>query len=351
MRRWLAAAVVLVLATGTVAAAPATPEGRTPPLRCTAPSPDARPVTLEVDGQPADGLYAVPRSRPDTLVVYAHGYGHSSQSWRDHLADTVTRTGAAAVAMDYRGTTFVGDDDGDGVPSTRGWRVAEGAEDSIAAALAFEERCRIDTVVLMGVSMGGNAAGLAVAEAPDGHDGGPLFDWWVQVEGASNVIETYQGARVLAPANAFAANAAEDIEEAMGGTFEQVPDVYADRTVVNRVDDILASGVRGAFVVHALEDGLVPYDQARELVALLRDAGIRTDMITVGSRDQQSEAGTTITGYAGLDSPLTGHASERSTTHLVMRTSFDLVDRLVASTLEPSDSEAVVDGTLGSVSG
>lgn len=344
MRHVVTPVLAAVLALSAVAAAPA--DRGEPPVRCNGGPSGAHELTLEVDGGEARGLYAVPRKPSDTLVVYAHGYGHSSESWRQHLLDTAERTGAVAVAMDYRGTRFVGDDDGDGVPSTRGWRVAEGAADSIAAARLFEERCGIDEVVLLGVSMGGNTAGLALAERPQGADGGPLFDWWIQVEGASNVIETYQGARVLAPANAFAANAVEDIEEEMGGSFEEVPDVYAERTVVNRIDDIVASGVQGAFVVHALEDGLVPYNQARELVGLLRQAGVGTDMYTVGSRDEESEAGTTASGYAGIDSPLTGHASERSTTHLVMRTAFELVDRLVAGTMQPADAETLVDGNL-----
>lgn len=345
MRRALTTLLAAALATSVVAAGPHDADSGAPPLHCNGRSDRAHPIDLEVHGEQAHGLYAVPQTPPDTLVVYAHGYGHSSESWRQHMIDTAHRTGAAAVAMDYRGTRFVGDEDGGGVPSTRGWRVAEGAVDSIAAARAFEQRCRIDRIVLMGVSMGGNASGLALAEQPTGRDGGPLFDWWVQVEGAANVIETYQGARVLAPANTFAANAVEDIEEEMGGTFEEVPEVYAERTVVNRIDDIAGSGVQGAFVVHALEDGLVPYNQARELVAGLRQVGVGTDMHSVGTRDEESEAGTTISGYAGVDSPFTGHASERSTTHLVMRTAFDVLDDLVAGELAPSDAEVLVDGT------
>lgn len=344
MRRSITSVLVAALAASLVAAAPA---GRgQAPVRCIDRSEAVRSLTIDIGDEAATGLYVAPARPTDTLVVYAHGYGHSSLSWQEHLRDTVARTGAAALAMDYRGTTFVGDDDGDGVPSTRGWRVAEGAEDSIAAARLFEARCGIETIVLMGVSMGGNAAGLAVAAGPRSHDGGPLFDWWVQVEGASNLVELYNGARALGVANEFAANAAADMEEAFGGTFEQVPDVYVERSVVARVPDIAASGVRGVFVVHAFEDGLAPYNQSRELVAGLRASGVGTDMHSVGSRDAESEAGTTLSSYAGVDSPMTGHASERSATHLVMRTAFDLVDQLVAGTLAPSDVEVLVDGSL-----
>ncbi|MEO2105054.1 MAG: alpha/beta fold hydrolase, partial [Actinomycetota bacterium] len=225
--------------------------------------------SVEVEGEPASGVVAFPDTDPSALVVFAHGYGHTSASWVDHARRTADQLGAAAVAMDYRGT-----EDVDG--TVRGWWVAEGAADLIAAARDLEARCGgFDTIVLFGVSMGGNASGLAVAAQPTRNDGStPLFDWWFNLEGATNVIETYQGARVLAPANTFAANARADIEAEMGGTFEEVPEVYAEHAVVNRVDDIAASGVKGVYMAHAAEDGLVPINQSVELDALLTEAGV-----------------------------------------------------------------------------
>lgn len=53
--------------------------------------------------------------------------------------------------------------------------------------------------------MGGNVSGPAAAAKAKRADGRPLFDRWVGVEGAYNLIQLYQLARALAPANSFAA--------------------------------------------------------------------------------------------------------------------------------------------------
>jgi hypothetical protein len=83
--------------------------------------------------------------------------------------------------MDYRGLEFLPDSNEDGLPESRGWPVMTGAQDSIAAAQLFQSRCpTIQKTVLLGVSMGGNASGLAVSLAKDAKhpDGSPLFDYW-----------------------------------------------------------------------------------------------------------------------------------------------------------------------------
>ncbi|MEX0835247.1 MAG: hypothetical protein WD010_04100, partial [Nitriliruptor sp.] len=167
---------------------------------------------------------------------------HTAESGREHATRTAEEHGVIALAMDYRGTEIIPADGPGQLPSSRGWQVAEGAEDSIAAAQWFERRCRsIEHIVIHGVSMGGNASGLAVAAGAERSDGTPLFDHWIAVEPAVNVVEIYQGARGLAAGgNAFAANAVEDIERQMGGTFEEAPATYLERTVVARAPDIAA---------------------------------------------------------------------------------------------------------------
>ena len=348
MRTRSAIAVVVLTAPLLVASRPATV-----PPKCHGGSGGIQPiqieVTDEVTGEPtvadttATGRYAVPAKPPKGLVVFAHGYGHDSSSWEQHILDLVERSGVIAVAMDYRGTytETVGDEQ-----VVRGWRVAEGAADSIAIARTFQEACGVDTIALLGVSMGGNTGGLAVAAQPTGMDGQPLFDAYFHVEGASNVIETWAGATALAPANAFAARAAEDIEAQMGGTFPEASSTYLERTVVNRVADIAAAGLEGVYLIHGIEDGLVPYNQAVEFDTLLRANVVTTEYVTVGTHGTESEAGTTITGYAGLDSPLTGHASEASQTHIIMRTAKDrLVSWFAGSDLNCSHN--VLDGETG----
>ncbi|HEV3474405.1 MAG TPA: alpha/beta fold hydrolase [Actinomycetota bacterium] len=312
-------------------------------------------LVIRVNGEPAQGIYSLPARKPRGLVVFAHGYGHTTDSWEHHAIEA-SRHGLIAVAMNYRGLTILPDSDGDGLRNSRGWPAMAGAEDSIAAARLFEAVCRPPTVTIFGVSMGGNMSGLAVAIA--GEEGitradgkTPLFDYWIDVEGVANLTETYSEARLIAPANAFARQAQQDIEAETGGPIEQRPQAFQERTVVSRVDDV-ADAIRGAVVIHGLDDGLVPYNQGREMASALRGAGVDTDMITVGLKDEDSERETTLTGYAGsaIDpqyrSPVAGHASEKSTTHIVMETAFERLWSLVEGRTPGPYRECLANGLV-----
>jgi pimeloyl-ACP methyl ester carboxylesterase len=271
----------------------------------------------------ASGRYALPDTEaPTQLVVLMHGYGNDSCSWRNHLRAVAAR-GAVAVAMDYTGQD----------PDTqRGWRVLEGAEDSIAAAQRFmADYPSIEQVYVLGVSMGGNASGMAVAH-PDAvrTDGSPLFDGWVAVEGVHNLAEEYLIARGVAPVNQTGANASADIEEEAGGAIEEQPQSYAHLTNVWRVQEM--AGLGAAVIVHGADDGTVPSNQSREMAAALRGVGVATELYTVAGRGD-GEDGSTGTGIvaapvwsgAGLGtytSPTAGHGWEGSDTHLVIRTGF-----------------------------
>lgn len=357
----LMAAVSLVAALPAVASPPGgIPPGQAKKL-CTDKTDEALPLGLPVDGESANGLYSFPSSAPEDLVVFAHGYGHTSQSWAHHIRRTAREHGAVAVGMDYRGLKINPDSNNDGLPESRGWNARAGAEDLVAAAQHFERLCpSIDTITIFGVSMGANMSGLAVANAAEARrsDGSPLFDYWFDIEGAVNVVETYAGARVLAPVNAFAKNAQEDIEAEMGGPIESKPEAYADRAVVTHIDEIKASGVKGVVLIHGIDDGLVPYNQSREMSSLLIGAQIPYDFYTVGRRSPQSEKETTATGYAGdpiagqagqeYMSPFAGHASEKSTTHIIMVTAFERLASLLDDGEAPGMyREYLVDGELG----
>jgi hypothetical protein len=339
--------LVSLLGLGSLAASPERGRSGVP---CPGASAQARELTITVDGEPATGLFAVPASSPHALVVFAHGYSHTAESWRDHLTRTAATEGVIAVAMDYRGTEVV-DASGE-VARSRGWPVTAGAADTIAAAQVFERRCpSVQTVVAYGLSMGGNVSGLAVAAGPTRSDGSPLFDVWIDVEGATNVVETYQAARALAPTNSFAADAAEDIEAETGGTFEAVPDAYLERAVVTRAGDIAAGGLRGAILVHGVDDGLVPYNQSREMAAALRGAGVPAEVHTVLTRESGSEPGTTITGTvldpSGLlDPPTAGHASDTSDTHTVAKAGFAALSAVLDGA-RVRCGEVVIDGLTG----
>ena len=183
--------------------------------------------------------------------------------------------------------------------------MSEGAVASIAATKAFEQACPfVKTIVAYGISMGGNTSGLAAASHATRHDGRPLFDYWWDIEGATNVIETYAGARALAATgNAFAVGAQQDIEAEMGGPIEAQPQAYVDHAVVTHGPD--------------------------------------------------SEAGTTLDGYLPVphDSPFAGHGSETSNTQLVIKTGFDRLASYFSTGDAPACREFVVDGTTGVTAG
>lgn len=271
-------------------------------------------------GQTARALVTLPRTAPRGIVAFDHGYSHTMYSWTRHMARTSDQLGVITVTPDYRGQvdTF----NGQSLPSSRGWRVAEGAVDTNTVVQLLDKLCFSPKAsaaahnVIYSVSMGGNTAGLALAAQPRRQGGRPLFDQWVDVEGAANVTETYQGARVLAPANTFAANAVADIEQEMGGSFEQRSSVFAQRTVVNRTAEIAGSGITGVVMVHGYADGLVTHDISRQLQVLLRARGVPVDFRSFVTHSSTSEPGTTVDGYlpTGLESPFAGHASEVSET-------------------------------------
>ncbi|HYI46114.1 MAG TPA: alpha/beta fold hydrolase [Actinomycetota bacterium] len=328
----LACLICLIVTVGAVPAT-ARPE-KVPPGQakkmCSDRLDDVKALTVPVGDETATGRYALPDSPPKALVVFAHGYSHHSESWIEHMRKAAADHGVIAVAMDYRGTYEQANEDGS--VTVRGWFVKEGAEDLIAATKLFQGLCpSIEETTLFGVSMGGNASGLALAAAAQekSPSGDPLFDHWFDVEGAVNVVETYAGASVLAPANEFAAFAKADIEDEMNGTPTDDPEGYADLAVVSHIDEIAASGVQGIAVIHALEDGLVPYNQARELVTELIPTQIPLEVHTIAGKGD-GESGTTASGYSPVkDSPFAGHASEKSETHIIMVTAFDRLWSLI----------------------
>jgi hypothetical protein len=349
----IAVAALLAVVAGT-ATALATPDQSARPktVVCQGDPAKIHRLDITVEGTRTFGFYAVPKSRAKGIVVFDHGYSHTAYSWIEHAKQVAKRDGVIAVAMDYRGQKDIPPAKGEDLPSSRGWRVAEGAADSIAAAKLFDRTCKTKGInTVYGVSMGGNTSGLVVASQPKRANGQPLFDYWFAIEPAVNVTETWAEASLVAKSgNEFAVNAVEDIEQEMGGTPADVPDAYQSHTVMARMSDIADAGLKGVAVVQGVDDGLVPYNQSRELVAGLRAAGIPVDDVTVGSRGD-GEPGTTLTGNvlgpAGQQSPFAGHASEVSNTHVVGITGFDLLDALYRDSQTPACRQGFRDGDTG----
>jgi acetyl esterase/lipase len=284
----------------------------------------------------ASGKYALPANRaPRQLVVLMHGYGNDACSWRNHLR-AVARHGAIGVAMDYTGQN----------PRTnRGWRVLEGAEDSIKATRYLMRRYpSIKEVFVFGISMGGNAAGMAVA-SPNARrpNGSPLFDHLVAVEGVHNLIQEYQAFRNVS------AEFAEDVEQEAGGTFEEVPDRYVELTNLARAPEM--GYLRSATLVHGVDDILVAYSQSRDMAAALRREGVATELFTVVGRGD-GESGSTITGTAvdmaaadnDYESPVAGHGWEGSDTQLVIRIGFEQLWKVMAGKIVGPYRETIVHG-------
>jgi hypothetical protein len=174
-------------------------------------------------------------------------------------------------------------------------------------------------------------------------NGDPLFDYLVDVEGVNNLIETYLEAR------RFDTHAQGEIERETGGPIESNPQPYLDRTNVLHTRDMKAAGLKGAVLVQGVDDGLVPYNQSPEMFAALTAALIPTESFTAITKTQPDTdttlSGTIVKAVGGptYSSPLAGHASERSTTHIVMTTAFNrLAD--IFNHQSPCTGAFVVDG-------
>lgn len=294
----------------------------------------------------ASGRYALPENAaPTQLVVFFHGHGNDSCSFRRHL-QKITARDAVAVSMDYTGQRQE-------PIENYGWFVRAGAADSIAAAQYFlQQYPSITQVFAMGISMGGNMSGYAMASADAVRaDGSPLFDYWVAIEGVHNLTEEYFIARAIAPAVSAGAIAVQEIEEENGGSFEDVPERYLEITNVARVQDM--TGLKGVVLVHAVDDGLVPYGQSQEMFLALNAVQVPTEIHTV-LLNGGAESGTTATGIplgpvfggAGMtyESPLAGHGWEGSDTHLVMVTGFEQLFALMEGGTVTAGGQSLVPG-------
>ncbi|MDQ1443583.1 MAG: hypothetical protein QOI20_47 [Acidimicrobiaceae bacterium] len=306
-------------------------------------------IPVPGDDRLAHGFYAVPDSAPVGMVVFSHGYGHSSYSWQQHVARVARDLHVVTIAMDGRDLHILSTEKAPGIPNTAGWPVTSAAADGITAAKLFQAACpTIGTIVNYGVSLGGNTSGIMAASGATRIDGTPLFDWWVDIEGVNNLIETYFEARGASPA------AQADIEEETGGSFESDPAPFQARTNVLHTQDMKAAGLKGVVLVQGVDDGLVPYNQSQEMFDALNAVGIPTQYFTVTLKSDQSEAETTLSGTVGKKvdpsyrSPLAGHTSEMSTTHIVSLTGFDRLDAIFAGHPPACTRLAVVDGQVGS---
>ncbi len=132
---------------------------RAEPPACTGEPTAIHTLNITVGGVPTYGYYTLPSTTPKGVVVLGHGYPTTAQSMVPLMPGIAEREAAIVVAMDYHGTV---DLEGPTGTTSRGWKVSEGAADSIAATQLFTSTCQnlnptrfVNTA--FGVSMGGNA--------------------------------------------------------------------------------------------------------------------------------------------------------------------------------------------------
>jgi pimeloyl-ACP methyl ester carboxylesterase len=330
----LCGSLLLVIVLVPSAAAAASFE-KSRPHRCSDKQDKTLRLDLKVKGERTFSYFALPNGKPRGLVVFAHGFHNSAITWRDNLKEAARRDDVVAVAMNYRHQETNLDQTSPDYGRSTGYRVIEGGEDSIAAARRMIRRCerlRKRTVVLYGVSMGGNASGLAAARTPKRPGGKrPLFDYWFDIEGITDVVQEYLGARALSGFVPAAAELAAGIERDFGGTYEERTGLYERQSIVNRAPDIKASGIKGAVLVHATDDGTVPYSQSEEMFQRLSDVGVRSQFFTVNPSG------------APVD-----HGGETDRTHPVIQTGFDRLAALYNDGIRPRCfQEFGVDGASG----
>src|SRR5581483_43279 len=236
----------------------------------------------------AHGRIATPCGAPRGLVVILHGYGHQAADHDAHLA-RLAELGFVAFAMDYSGPV-------DGFP------LRAGALDTEAALAQVRGEWGFSHGVLFSVSMGTAVASMVLA---DEHG---FFTAWVDSEGLSQLAETWAEATALAPANGFAKLAAQRIQEECGGSPAVAPGCYHERSAALRA--YAFEGLQEAILLHDVNDGLVPYNQGREMEAALAARGVPTEFYTV-LRGEAGHEGTTLTSYGGENvDGLAGHGDE-----------------------------------------
>jgi hypothetical protein len=325
------------------------------PIACTGDAQTPQPFAVDVPGvtapgSPDNGFYVSPASAPRGIVIFSHGHTASPLQWFPQMARVAQRDGLIAVAMYYPGERIVSSDGA----TTFGWRVREGAKAGIAAAREVLASCPAlvsGTIIDYGVSMGGNTSGLMAAAGAKRPGGRALFDWWFDIEGVTNVIETYLEATLVAQiGNSIGIQAKQEIEQENGGTPVQVPSAYANLAVVTHARQIAASKIKGVVVVHGIDDGTVPYDQSREMEASLAGAGVPTDFYSVATKTPGTESGSTLDGLLPVphDSPFAGHGGEGSQHQLVIQTGLNALDALLQKHRVPrGHRNFLVDGMLG----
>jgi hypothetical protein len=314
---------------------------------CSSSSRATHPLTVLVDDQPATGLYALPAGPPQGIVVVGHGHTGDAHDEAGLVQLIASSDNVIALAMDYRGTN----------PRTLfGWRVIEGAQDSIAATELFDRACAGSgafTNVVLGISMGGNMSGLAVSSDARRHNGAPLYDYWFDVSGVTNVPEIYADAQSISaapntPLSSTGTTAMAEMQQEFGGTPLSNPLAYLANSPVLRTSAMKASGIKGVVISHGVIDGEVTSDMSDQMALALAASGIPVDLYTSVFKAPGTASGLTIDGYLGAlvpgySSAFAGHVSD-----VVLQSSLNRLHDIYDGGFPPNGtSVTLADGRLG----
>jgi hypothetical protein len=314
---------------------------------CTSTSRGTHPLTVLVDGQPATGLYSLPAGPVRGIVVVGHGHTGDAHSEAGLVQEIASSDNVIALAMDYRGTN----------PTTRfGWRVIEGAQDSIAATQLFDRACRGSgafTNVVLGISMGGNMSGIAVSSGARRHDGAPLYDYWFDVSGVTNVPEIYADAQAISvvpntPLSSTGTTAMAEMQQEFGGTPSSNPLAYLANSPVLRTAGMKASGIKGVVISHGVIDGEVTSDMSDQMALALALSGMPVDLNTSVFKAPGTSSGLTVDAYLsalvpGYTSAFAGHVSD-----VVLQSSLDKLHAIYSGGPPPNGTSVTLfDGRLG----
>ncbi|HEY1830493.1 MAG TPA: hypothetical protein VGG38_09635 [Acidimicrobiales bacterium] len=314
---------------------------------CSSSSQATHPLTVTVDGQPATGLYVLPYRAPRGIVVVGHGHTADAQTVAGTAEAIASADDVIALAMNYRGTNL---------STLFGWRVIEGAQDSIAATQLFDRACPGSAAFInsvLGESMGANMSGIAVSSGALRADGQPLYNYWFDVSGVTNVGETYADAQAISlvpirAVSSIGSTAVDEMQQEFGGTPLTNPLAYLAASPVLRATAMKSSGLEGVVVAHGILDGEVTSDQSVQMVAALEAAGVPVDLYTSVFKAPGTASGQTIDGYlsafdSSYASPFAGHVSA-----IVLASALDAMQSIYTGGPPPDGASITLnDGTLG----
>ncbi|MFL6240354.1 MAG: hypothetical protein ACJ735_12770 [Actinomycetes bacterium] len=289
---------------------------------------------------------------PSSVVVIFHGHGHNAEEWQaaGELTTAAGRDNAVVVAPQ---TTETSAPNGKGTFDT----VDEEARDAAAAIAWARATYHPRSTYLMCVSMGCtgmayfiDALGRPAAGDPDasfvqGQNVGPITGIVVS-EGLSNLVETWAEAAVADTTSQG------EIEAETGGNPASAPAAYRSRSLaLLRTFYLSRLHLQQAAVIHDVDDGLVPVNQAVETRAALAAARVpfhgytvvrsgytkcstanqTTGTSYVGKYEQQYTGDRTVGNDIDKWSCLAGHATETHPETPVMHTSFDVLHTMTTT--------------------